>query len=261
LAPVTLEAAGTRLAPPRSALKPASALAFTTAKLTTIAIASAKLITVASAELVPLAATATITVAAAETIRPATTQTVTLASAELFATAEFVASAEIFPPAEFRSTEFFASATLASAQHAEHGEPPLLAVVEALVERVGSVRQFLQRSTGFQQDLRTPTQALGQIHVIALLALTARNAECLDALEALHREFARRLFEGRPIALLLRRQHETRAQRAQPRFRESTHILDIRLPAPQLRTALALLRIDQRGTRNHESSGTGKDGF
>jgi hypothetical protein len=250
LAKVALEAAGTRLAPPRSALEPASALAFATAKLTTIAITSAKLITVASAELVPLAATATITVTAAETIRPATTQTVTLASAELFATAEILAPAE-----------FFASATLESAQHAEHGEPPFLAVVEALVERVGSVSQFLQRSTGFRQDLRTPTQALGRIHVIALLPLAARNGECLDALKALHREFARRLFEGRPIALLLRRQHETRAQRAQPRFRESAHIFDIRLPAPKLRPALALLRIDQRGTRNHESSGTGKDGF
>jgi hypothetical protein len=240
LAKVALEAAGTRLAPPRPALKPASALAFATAKLTTIAIASAKLITVASAELVPLATktTATITVTAAETIRPATTQTVTLAPAELFA-----------------------SATLASAQHAEHGEPPFLAVVEALVERVGSVSQFLQRSTGFRQDLRTPTQAIGRIRVITLLPLAARNAEGLDALKALHREFARRLFEGRPIALLLRRQHETRAQRAQPRFRESAHIFDIRLPAPKLRPALALLRIDQRGTRNHESSGTGKDGF
>jgi hypothetical protein len=252
LAKVALEAAGTRLAPPRPALKPASALAFATAKLTTIAIASAKLITVASAELVPLATktTATITVTAAETIRPATTQTVTLASAELFATAEILAPAELF-----------ASATLASAQHAEHGEPPFLAVVEALVERVGSVSQFLQRSTGFRQDLRTPTQAIGRIRVITLLPLAARNAEGLDALKALHREFARRLFEGRPIALLLRRQHETRAQRAQPRFRESAHIFDIRLPAPKLRPALALLRIDQRGTRNHQSSGTGKDGF
>jgi hypothetical protein len=255
LAKVALEAAGTRLAPPRSALEPASALAFATAKLTTIAITSAKLITVASPELVPLAATATITVTAAETIRPATTQTVTLASAELFATGEILA------PAEFPSTEFFASATLASAQHAEHGEPPFLAVVEALVERVGSVSQFLQRSTGFRQDLRTPTQAIGRIRVITLLPLAARNAEGLDALKALHREFARRLFEGRPIALLLRRQHETRAQRAQPRFRESAHIFDIRLPAPKLRPALALLRIDQRGTRNHQSSGTGKDGF
>jgi hypothetical protein len=257
------------------ALEAASALAFATAKLVTIA--SAKLITisatVASAELVTLAGAATITLTSAETIRSATTQTVTLASAEFAATTEFIpttkvaapaeffASAEFFPPAEsLAPAESFASA-LATAQHAEHGEPPLLAVVEALVERVGSVSQFLQRRTGFRQDLRTPTQALGRIHVIALLPLTARSAECIDAREALHREFAGRLFEGRPVALLLRRQHETRAQRAQPRFRESTHILDIRLPTLKFRPALTLLRIDQRRTRNHKSSSTGKDGF
>jgi hypothetical protein len=280
LTAATFIAGVTVLAP--VALEAASASPFATAKLIAITIASAELTTVASAELIPLAAAklttvapaeivpltsaeltsvtaaklvqlaapATITFTSVETIRPAPTLTATLATAEFFATTEVFATAEVF-----------ATTALVSTQHAEHREPPLLAVVEALVERVGSVGQFLQRSTGFRQDLCTPAQALGRIHVIALLPLAAPSDKCIDALKAQLGEFAGRLLEGWPVPFLVGRQHETRAQRTEPRFRESTHVLDVCLPAPELRPALALLRIDQGRTCNHESGGTGKDRF
>jgi len=163
------------------ALEAASTLTFATAKLITIAIASAKLTSVAAAEFVPIASAKLTSVAPAEFVPLTSAELVTLAfpATITLAAAEFIATAEIFPTAEF-----FATAALASAQHAEHGKPTLLAVVEALVERVGSISQFLQCSTGFRQDLRTPTQALGRIQVIAPLPVAARSNECIDALEA-----------------------------------------------------------------------------
>src|SRR5262245_27597883 len=136
-------------------------------------------------------------------------------------------------------------------QAIENREAALLTVVEALVERVGGVGEFLQRRAGIGHGCGALTQPLDRI--VAGLGVAHRA----HAVEPQLAVVARGLLEGRPVLLLIRRQGEPGLERGEPRLAERAHVVAVELltlPAVEAAAsavetasaikAAALLRID-----------------
>src|SRR5258707_11040054 len=96
--------------------------------------------------------------------------------------------------------------------------------IKALVQRIRGVGQFLQGRTGVRQGCCALTQPLDRVVARGSVAHGA------DAVHPRLGQIARRLLEGRPVLRLLRRQHQTRLERREPRLAECAQILDIELP-------------------------------
>src|SRR5262249_31927038 len=109
----------------------------------------------------------------------------------------------------------------------QHRKTPLLAVVEALVERSRCVGIALERRTAVGQGLRLPLRPLHRI-ARAIPAVADR----IQPLSPLRGEFAVGLLEGWPEHLLIGRQLESGMERGQARIEKSGAILGARLPAP-----------------------------
>src|SRR5207237_569547 len=126
-------------------------------EIAAVAVAEGTSIVVAAAEVAPVVVPAAAQVASAE-----------IASEVLAAVAQVAKIA----PAIFASAAEVAVAAIAeitSAIHAaERGEPTLLIVVEALVERIGSLGELLQRHAGFGHRGAAAAQPLGRIDVRSL---------------------------------------------------------------------------------------------
>src|SRR5258707_9299126 len=86
----------------------------------------------------------------------------------------------------------------------EYRKAPFLILVKALVERVGGVGQFLQGRAGVRHGCGALTQALDR--VVASRPAAQRG----EAIHAHLAVVARRLLEGRPVLLLLRREQQAR---------------------------------------------------
>src|SRR5262249_205299 len=142
-----------------------------------------------------------------------------------------------------------------AAEPAEHPEGPLLVVVEALVERVGGVGQFLQGGAGIAQGCAALPHALDRI-------VAARSiAHRLAPIRAQLAELTHSLLERRPVLLLLGVERKTRLQAGEPRITERALVLGIGPPALPAVEASALLRIDERGPRDREHCRSSDDGF
>src|SRR5262245_19850966 len=153
-------------------------------------------------------------------------------------------------------------------QAIENREAALLTVVEALVQGVGGVGQFLQRRTGIGHGCGALTQALDRIVAGRRVAHRTHTVEPQLAV------VARRLLEGRPVLLLVRRQGEPGLERSQPRLAERAHVIAVELltllavetAAAAVETAsavkaAALLRVDQRGAGDGERCRSYDNGF
>src|SRR5207302_4370895 len=94
-------------------------------------------------------------------------RSVAVAPAEVWSVA--VAAAEVRPTviatAELRSTKV---APATAAHPSENGEAPLLAIVEALVERVGGVGELLECGAGIRHRAAPLAQAINWIEAARL---------------------------------------------------------------------------------------------
>src|SRR5262245_49548170 len=136
-----------------------------------------------------------------------------------------------------------------AANAGQHCEAPLLAIVEALVERVGRLGEPLQGRAGLRHDVAPLTQPLDRIH--SARRLTARLSKSLHAFHPQPAQFARGLFECGPVTLLFGGQQQAGLECRQPRFSERAHILNIRLPARNaLRPTGTRLRVDEATADN-----------
>src|SRR5215510_2652219 len=140
-----------------------------------------------------------------------------------------------------------------AADTAEYRKPPLLALVQALVERICGVHQFLQCRTRVRHGCGALTQALDRI------VAGRRIAHCSDPFHPQLADLACRLLEGRPVLLLLGGQSQTRLEAGKPRLAEGPQVL--RLPALGAITAAALLGVDKRRAGNRKRCCSGDDSF
>src|SRR5262245_57719266 len=102
--------------------------------------------------------------------------------------------------AEARAVTVHAAAW--AAPPGQHGETPLLAVIEALVERLGCLGQFLHRRARLHHGGGAPVEAFGGI-------VTRRGiAHRVHAIGTQLAEVPRGLLERRPVLLLLGGQYE-----------------------------------------------------
>src|SRR2546423_1611869 len=186
-------------------------------------------------------------------IAEVTATEIAAAAAEIATIAAITAIAQIALAAEVA-----AIAEITSAAHAaERGEPALLIVVEALVERIGGLGELLQRHAGFGHRGAAAPQPLGRIDVRSLWIALLRHAGA-EAIEAQLLHIARRLFERRPVLLLLWRQREPCPQRGRTRIGQRAHVLDIRAARKTLGPPVALLRVGERRGGNRQRSRAGE---
>jgi hypothetical protein len=168
-----------------------------------------------------------------------------------------------------------AVASLASAEPApvlacqavEYRKAPFLILVKALVQRICGVGQFLQGRPGLREGCGALTQALDR--VVGRGSVAHRAPLVHPHLG----QIARCLLEGRPILLLLGGEHQSRLQGGDSRLAECAQVLGVELStlhhtvmaahhaAHHAVTAAALLRIDERSSRNRERCGSDNDGF
>jgi len=71
------------------------------------------------------------------------------------------------------------------------------------------------------------------------------------------------VLERRPVLLLLRREHQARLERREPRFTECAQVLGVELRALHHHAVAgaALLRVDERRSGDSEHGRSGDDGF
>ena len=126
----------------------------------------------------------------------------------------------------------------------EHGKPPLLALVQALIQRICGVRQFLQGRPGIRKRRGALTQPLDRY-------LAGRGvAHRAPAIGPKLAEFPRSLLEGRPILLLVRSQGKASLERSQARLTKCPEILRAGLPPLPPLFQAPTLGINQRGAGN-----------
>src|SRR5262245_43597663 len=147
-------------------------------------------------------------------------------------------------------------------QAIENREAALLTVVEALVQGVGGVGQFLQRRTGIGHGCGALTQALDRIVAGRRVAHRAHTVEPQLAV------VARCLLEGRPVLLLVRRQGEPGLERSEPRLAERAQVVAVELLArPAVETTASavktptLLCVNERCAGDGKRCRSGDDGF
>src|SRR4051812_27591892 len=129
--------------------------------------------------------------------------------------------------------------SIGSGEAVENRKAPLLILIEALVQRICGVGQFLQGRTGVRQGCGALTQAFDR--VVAGRGIT----HCRPALHPHLAEITRRLLEGWPVLLLIRRQRQARLECREPRFAKRAHVLGVGPPALSAVTVTALLRVNE----------------
>src|SRR5215831_16422750 len=159
-------------------------------------------------------------------------------------------SATAVAPAEPAAVSFVAAelAPLPPRQAAQYRKAPFLILVKALVQRICGVGQFLQGRAGLRQGCGALTQPLDRI--IGRRSIAHRG----PALDTHLGPIARRLLEGRPVLLLLRRQRQTRLERRESRLAERAQVVGAELPSLLHHSVAvtALLRVDERRSRDSE---------
>jgi hypothetical protein len=172
--------------------------------LTPVAVKAATAVSLQVLAAIPLEAAITLTseIPAAVTLEPGAPITLT-ATIELGSQRLAIGPAGTIASPE--AQEFAATATIHSAQHREAS---LLRVVETFVERVHRVGEFPERRAGFRHDDGALAHTFNRI-VRPRLPVARRISESMDALEPLLGKLAGRLFERRPVTLLLGGQHQT----------------------------------------------------
>src|SRR6185295_7167593 len=120
------------------------------------------------------------------------------------------------------AAEVMSGTSALAADARQHREPALLVVIEALVERVGGVGQFLEHRAGVGHRGGAAAQALGRI--VGRL----RTAHRAHAVETKLAELARGGLEGRPVLFLLGAEREAGLERGEARFAECAHVVGIR---------------------------------
>src|SRR5215471_1049629 len=133
---------------------------------------------------------------------------------------------------------------MVSAEVAEYPEPALLVVVQAVIEGICGVRQFLQGRTPVGKGCGPLPQVFYRI---------VRGAGAAGSAHAVGPQlpvFPRGLLKGGPVLLLVRRECEAGLERRQPGLTEGSNILCVGLPPLAAVETAALLRIDERRAGN-----------
>src|SRR5262247_3860146 len=142
------------------------------------------------------------------------------------------------------------------AEPAQHRKAPLLAFVEADVERPRRVAELLERIAGLHQRSRALVHPVGRIGVTGL-----RVGGSVRAVDPQLGELARGLLEGRPILFLLGGQREASFEPGEASFTVGAQVLNVRAPSLRVLTARTILRIDHRAARDDKHGGACCDRF
>src|SRR5579872_6977080 len=137
-------------------------------------------------------------------------------------------------------------APMAAAHRAmeKHGEPALLGVVEAVVERLGRARELLQIGGAGAEEIGSAGETIDRVDLGGLVAaLLAPFPPGGESGRALLGEIAHRRFERRPVLLLVGVELQARLQRGDARVEKS---------GPVFRRETTLLLVMRRIVRRRE---------
>jgi len=153
----------------------------------------------------------------------------------------------------------------------EHRETTFLGVIEALVERIGSIGDFLQPGSGGGKIVRALLQPCDGIEffsavlsrAIAMLPVSparlALGATRFGVIDPLLGKITYRALDCWPVLFLIRRQLQARFHGRDPRICERQPVLDGE--ARMLPFEMTMLRVDRTGTDDCKTDNSGDNGF